>query len=142
MEQSFWKKKKGLILALIAVAVVVAGLLLCYNQFRPKAEAGTKAITVDVIYEDSSSESYQIDTEAEYLEQALEGADGLTIEGSRTDQFGLMIETVNGVRAVYDKDQAYWSIELNGEPCNYGVSQQPIRDQEHYSLVYTPAGAS
>ena len=84
-------------------------------------------------------ENFMIDTDEEYLEKAFEEAEGLTVEGSRTIQFGLMIETVNGVTAIYDKDQAYWSVELEGQPCNYGVSQQPIRDKEYYRLVYTAA---
>ena len=67
----------------------------------------------------------------------METTQGLEVEGSRSEQFGLMIETINGVTAIYDKDHAYWSIELNGSPCNYGVSQQPIQDNEHYQFIYT-----
>lgn len=133
-------KKKHIILALAAVCVVMAGLLLCYFRFRPQTAEGTKTITIDVVYEDKTTENFILHTDAQYLEQALEEAEGLTVEGTTTAQFGLMVETVNGVRAVYDKDQAYWSVELEGEPCNYGVSQQPIQDKEHYRLVYTAAG--
>ena len=140
--ETFWKKKKGVALALIAVCVVASALLLCYHTFRPKPEDGKKEIIVDVVYEDASMDSYAIATDARYLEQALEEAKGLTVEGSRTDQFGLMIITVNGVTAEYDKDQAYWAVELDGKACNYGVSMQPVRDKEHYRLVYTSANAS
>lgn len=140
--ETFWKKKKGVALALIAVCVVASALLLCYHTFRPKPEDGKKEIIVDVVYEDASMDSYAIATDAQYLEQALEEAKGLTVEGSRTDQFGLMIVTVNGVTAEYDKEQAYWAVELDGEACNYGVSMQPVRDKEHYRLVYTSANAS
>ena len=129
-----------LITALAAVFIVMAGLLLCYSRFGPRPEGGRKHITVEVVYKDGTSDSYDIETDAEYLEQALGNAKGLTVEGSRTEQFGLMIETVNGVRADYNQDQAYWAVELEGEPCNYGVSQQPIRDGQHYGLVYTAAG--
>jgi len=138
----FLKKKKGIVLALAAVCVIAAALLLCYDTFRPQPVAGKKEVTVEVVYGDGSSEMFVINTDAQYLEQAFGDADGLAVGGSRTEQFGLMIETVNGVRAVYDKDQAYWSIELEGGPCNYGASRQPVQDKEHYRLVYTPAGAS
>lgn len=137
----FLKGKKGLLLALTAIVMIMAGLLLCYYHFRPQALEGNKEILVDVVYEDGSRESFSIETDAQYLEQALEAAQGLTVEGSRSEQFGLMIETVNGVTAIYDKNHAYWSVELEGTPCNYGVSQQPIQNQEHYQLVYTAAGA-
>lgn len=134
-------KSRHFIIALAAVCMVMAGLLLCYSKFRPKPEDGTKRITVEVVYGDESSDSYYIETDAQYLEQALEDAEGLSVEGSRTEQFGLMIETVNSVRADYSTDQAYWAVELEGEPCNYGVSQQPVRDGQHYGLVYTAAGS-
>lgn len=141
MTKEFWKTRKGFALAFGAVCVIAAALLLCYFIFRPQVAQGQKKITVEVVYEDSSTEHFVIDTDARYLEQALEDGQELTVKGSRTGQFGLMIETVNGVTASYDKNQAYWAIELEGEPCNYGASQQPVQDGEHYRLVYTAAGA-
>ena len=113
MIQKFLKDKKNLLLALTATIIVMAGLLLCYYHFRPQASAGNKTILVDVVYEDGSKESFSIKTDAQYLEQALEAAEGLVVEGSRTEQFGLMIETVNGVAAIYDQDHAYCSIQLD-----------------------------
>ena len=97
---------------------------------------------MDVIYEDSSVKTYTTQTDAEYLEEAIIEMEGLTLEGSRTEQFGLMIDAVNGVRAEYTADNAYWALQLGDTPCNYGVSQQPIQDGEHYKLVYTPATGS
>lgn len=139
---------KAVILAAAAVCVVLAGLLLIYSRFRPQTVVGSKEITLDVVYGDkradsegkSDTDTYVIRTDAEYLEQALESVDDLTIEGHRTSQMGLMIQVVNGVAADYDQDQTYWSVELEGEPCNYGVSQQPIQDGEHYQLVLTFGG--
>ena len=62
--ETFWKKKKGVALALIAVCVVASALLLCYHTFRPKPEDGKKEIIVDVVYEDASMDSYAIATDA------------------------------------------------------------------------------
>lgn len=140
MTKTVSTNRKAMLLAAVAVCVVLVGLLLVYNRFRPQTVTGDKQITLDVVYEDSSVDSYMIQTNAEYLEQALTDVEGLTIEGHRTSQMGLMIDSVNGVLADYDKTQTYWSIELNGMPCNYGVSQQPIQDGEHYQLVQTSGG--
>ena len=131
---------KAVLLAAIVISILIAGLLLVYHYFRPRTAEGEKVITLDVVYEDGIMESYTIHTDGEYLEQALSGADGLTIEGHRTSQMGLMIDSVNGVLADYDKTHTYWLIELDGTPCNYGVSQQPIQDGEHYRLVVTAGG--
>ena len=56
-----------------------------------------------------------------------------------TEEYGLMMITVNGVRADYTQDGAYWALLLDHEPCNYGITMQPIKDGENYSIVYTPA---
>ena len=136
------KNRKGFAIGVAVLCLAAAGLWLLYLNFRPAAAQGSKTITLDVIYEDSSMESYKTQTDAEYLEQAISHMEGLTIDGSRTEQFGLMILTVNGVEADYNKDGAYWSIYLDDTPCNYGVSQQPVEDGQHYQIIYTAGDAS
>lgn len=130
------------ILALAGMGVLIILMLGIYLRFRPQTVAGNKEIQVEIVYQDQNTERFLIHTDAEYLEEAIADCSDIVIEGSRTPQFGLMIEAVNGVRAVYEKDHAYWGIQLNGSPCSYGVSQQPIQDGERYQLVYTKAGDS
>jgi hypothetical protein len=36
-------------------------------------------------------------------------------------------------------DGAYWSFNVNGEYCNYGVSEQPVEDGDAFEIVYTKA---
>lgn len=136
------KNWKGFAIGLAILCLAAAGLWLLYLNFRPSAAKGSKTITLDVIYEDSKAETYRVQTEAEYLEQAISDMEGLIIEGSRTEQFGLMILTVNGVEADYNKNGAYWSIYLDDTPCSYGVSQQPVEDGQHYQIIYTTGDAS
>lgn len=123
--------------ACIAV-IVLALLLFVYNVTRPVPMAGSKTITIDVVYPDGRKDAYQTTTEAMYLQEAAKSIPGLTIEGTTSKEFGLTVITVNGVRADYNKDGAYWALLLDGEPCSYGISMQPIKDGEHYSIVYTP----
>ena len=52
----------------------------------------------------------------------------------------MMVDTVNGVRADYEADGAYWSFCVNGEYCNYGIDTQPVEDGDVFSIVYTSAG--
>ncbi len=136
------KNVKSFAICLAIFFLVAAGLWLLYLNFRPSATKGSKTITLDVVYEDSTTETYTVHTDAEYLEQAISDMDGLTLDGSRTEQFGLMILTVNGVEADFNKNGAYWAIYLDDTPCNYGVSQQPVTDGQHYQLVYTTGEGS
>lgn len=130
------------ILAFAGMGVLIILMLGIYLRFRPQTVGGNKEIQIEIVYPDQNTEEFILYTEKGYLEEAISECSDIVIEGNRTPQFGLMIEVVNGVRAVYEKDHAYWGIQLNGSPCSYGISQQPIQDGERYQLVYTKAGDS
>ena len=126
---------KAIIAGIIAVALIAAFAVIYYFA-SPKATQGAKTLTIEVVDDKQESTTYEVHTNAEYLRQAMEEADGLTFEGTESE-YGLMIDTVNGVTADYSKDGAWWGIYTNGALCNFGVDQQPIADGEAYSIVYT-----
>ncbi len=127
--------RKAALAAVILIAVaVVFGVI--YMNFGPKATQGAKQITVEVVDDAGNSQSYTTRTDAEYLRQALEEIEGLVVEGTESD-YGLMVETVNGVTADYSADGAYWAFYVNDEYCNYGVDTQPVEDGQEYRIVYT-----
>ena len=55
------------------------------------------------------------------------------------DQYGLMVDTVNGQKYDYNEDGAYWAFYVNGEYAMSGVDTTPIKDGEVYSFVATKA---
>ena len=130
-------KNKKIIGIVVAVLLVVA-MASAYFAFGEKSVEGQKQITIEVVAEDATSTVYEVDTDAEYLLGAMEDAEGLTFEGE-DGPYGMSISTVNGVRADYTLDGAYWAFFVGEEYCNYGVSSQPISDGETYKIVYTPA---
>ena len=126
------------ILAVALVAVLVAAMAFAYVTFSEKAVEGEKDISIEVVIADGTSSLYEVNTDAEYLIGAIEEADGLTFEGEE-GIYGMSVSTVNGIRADYTLDGAYWSFYVNGEYCNYGVSQQPVEDGDAFRIVYTLA---
>ncbi len=120
-------------IALAAFVVLVAVLLTVFFLTRPETEAGAKEITVTVIHADGSSKNFTYHTDEEYL-GALLLAEGL-ITGSE-GQYGLVIESVDGESADWEKDQAYWSLYEGEAYANQGVSKTPVRDGATYKLVY------
>ena len=130
------KSKK--ILAVALVAVLVAAMVFAYVAYSEKAVEGMKHVTIEVVMADETATSYEVDTDGEYLIDAMNVADGLTFDGEE-GVYGLSISTVNGVRADYTLDGAYWAFYVGGEYCNYGVSEQPIEDGDEFSIVYTLA---
>ncbi|MBP3657508.1 MAG: DUF4430 domain-containing protein [Clostridia bacterium] len=128
---------RRLIAVFAAVLVLLAsGLALVYVNFREQPTAGSKNITIEVTDNNAKTVSYSLKTDAEFLLQAMEEAEGLTFEGEE-GPYGMMISTVNGVTADYNVDASYWSFNVNGEYCNYGVSEQPVNDGDAFAIVYT-----
>ena len=126
------------ILAVVLVAVLVAALAIVNVAYGEKTVEGMKHVTIEVVMADETATVYEVDTDGEYLIDAMNAAEGLSFEGEE-GIYGLSVSTVNGVRADYTLDGAYWAFYVCGEYCNYGVSEQPIEDGDSFSIVYTVA---
>lgn len=130
--------RKKIIIGAVILVVLLAAFAIIYVVFGPKAAQGSKEYILKVVDDNGETTEYTGHTDAEYLRGALEElekSDDLTIEGEESD-YGLFIDTVNGVTADYSKDKAYWALYVNGEYGNYGVDSQPLTDGDIYSLVY------
>lgn len=129
-------KNKKIFISLIAVVAVVSVLIFAYKTYAPAAAQGSKNITIEVINSAQESTVYNVSTEAEYLEEAFADAEGLVVE-SVEGQYGIMMKAVNGEEAVWEVNNAYWSITVNGEYGMYGASEQVVNDGDVFQLVYT-----
>ena len=129
-------KNKKLFLTLIAVVAVVSVFVFAYKAYAPQATAGSKNITIEVINSAQESTVYELSTDAEYLEQAFAETEGLEITNEE-GPYGMTIIAVNGEEAVWEVNQAYWSIMVNGEYGMYGASEQVVNDGDVFQLVYT-----
>ena len=129
---------KKLIIGLIALVALIGVFAIVYNVFRPKPTEGSKSITINVVNSEEKTTSYSVKTDAEYLRQAMEEAQGLTFS-EEEDSFGPMVTTVNGEYAKWGENNAYWSFYVNGDYANYGISEQPVNDGDEFSIVYTLA---
>ena len=130
------KSKK--ILAVAIVAVLVAAMALAYAAYSEKTVEGMKHITIEVVMADETNTVYEVDTDGEYLIDAMNEADGLTFEGE-DGLYGFAVNTINGITANLEDGGSYWAFYVGGEYCNYGVSEQPIEDGDEFSIVYTVA---
>ncbi len=109
---------------------------------KEAAEASEeKSVKLQVVNKDGKISEYNEKTEEKYLREVLdeisEDSD-FTYSGSDS-QYGIMIDTVNGERADYTLDGAYWSIYVNDEYANFGADQQPVNDGDTFALKYEKA---
>ena len=134
MSEKKQMNKKAL-LGVIAVVVLVAVMGILYSVFREKPVEGSKSITIEVVNKAKESIMYELNTDAEYLQQAMEEAEGLEFDGYDSE-YGFTVSSVNGEVADFTVDASYWSFYVNGEYCNYGVSSQPVEDGDAFQIVY------
>ena len=132
------KQNKKVILGVVAFLAVAVILGAVYYFTRPETSKGAKEVEITVVNAEGEKEEYKINTDAEYLQQAMDDAkeEGLTYSGTE-GEYGLMVDTVNGEKANFDENGAYWGFFVNGEYCNYGIAEQPVADKDSFEIVYT-----
>lgn len=97
---------------------------------------GKKTVNLTVEARDKTV-LFTIKTNAKTVGEALKEHN--LIQGEESD-FGLYIKHVNGIRADYALDGAFWAFCKDGEMLEKGVDQTPIEEGENnYEFVFTLA---
>lgn len=102
----------------------------------PKKEEGQATFTVIVVHKDGTEKTFTYTTEEEFVGPVLE-ANGL-ITGN-AGPYGMEITHVDGEKAVYTEDNAYWGVFEEEEYAMQGIDTTPVVDGRTYKLVYTNA---
>lgn len=127
--------KKKQIIALALVVIVAVAMVFAYQAFSEKSTEGAKSITIEIVNSAEKSTVYEVNTEGEYLIDALKDADGLTYSGYE-GEYGYTVTEINGEVADFSTDSSYWSFYVNGNYCNYSISQQPVNDGDKFQIIY------
>lgn len=134
------------ILALVLIVAMAFSFSACGNN---DSDANTTTTTnasseakkeltfvFKVVDLDGSEKSFDIKTDAKTVGEAL--VNEKLISGTVGD-YGLMVDTVNGIKYDYTADGAYWAFYVNGEMAMTGVDSTDIVDGSTYSFVATKA---
>ena len=137
------------LVALLLALVMVLGLVACAQTNTGDAEipdsqpSGTeattegktalKSFTVTVVYADGTSKDFHYESDEEFVGPVLQ-AEGL-IEG-KMGPYGLEISHVDGVKAVYAEDGAYWAIYEGDQYAMSGIDGIKVTDGGSYTLKY------
>lgn len=134
------------ILALVLIVAMAFSFSACGNK---DSDANTTTTTqasseakkelsfvFKVVDLDGSEKSFDIKTDAKTVGEAL--VNEKLISGTAGD-YGLMVDTVNGIKYDYTADGAYWAFYVNGEMAMSGVDSTDIVDGSTYSFVATKA---
>lgn len=122
----------------VVAAILAFALLAGCSLIRPEAQEGMKSFTLTIVHADGASKDMELETDAEYLGEFLQDEGIITGEEGA---YGLYIKEVDGEKAVYEEDNAYWAFYVGEEYATLGIDLTPITDGAVYKLVYTPADA-
>ena len=133
---------KKLFALLLSLAMIFALVACAPAEKTPSGSTGDgtsaalKSFTVTVVHADGTSKDFTYETDEEFVGKVLQDA-GL-IQGTM-GQYGLEISHVDGEKAVYAEDNAYWAIYEGEEYALQGIDTTPVVDGRVYKLVYTGA---
>ncbi len=68
-------KKRAIVISAILLLTLFIGAFFLYRNYLPKTKEGEKSITVTVVHGDGSSKDFNLQTNSEYLREALEEQD-------------------------------------------------------------------
>ena len=136
------ENKRKIIIGGIVLVTLMAVLGIVYFRNRTVPQSGSKNIVIEVTGSNSATEEYQLSTEAAYLRLAMDELvdqdSGFSYDGT-DGEYGVMIEYINGERASYAEDNAYWALYVNGEYGQNGCDTQPVTDGDVYAWKYEKA---
>lgn len=127
-------KKEKIRVAVVALVAAVAVVLGIYFATKPMGTEGSKTFTVEVTHKDGSTKSFTCNTDAEYVGSVLLDKELIVGENGF---YGLYVLEVDGEKAIYEEDGAYWAFYVNGEYAMQGVDQTPACDGDIYEFIYT-----
>lgn len=94
---------------------------------------GEKTVTVKVAADDQEI-TFTIRTDKDTLREVMEEHELISGEDG---PYGLYVQSVNGIRAVYEEGGYYWQITKNGEMLPTGVDSVTVADGEQYEFTKT-----
>lgn len=125
------------VLSLVLIVAMALTFSACGNDSNVNGDAKVeKSFVFKVVDLDGTEKSFDIKTDATTVGEAL--VNEKLISGTEGD-YGLMVDTVNGIKYDYNADGAYWAFYIDGEMAMTGVDSTDITDGATYSFAATKA---
>ena len=136
MKNTIFKRFLPRAVVLVMVAVMIFSLASCgiKQADTPDTTGGAATISVTVTHGDGTSKVFNIETrEGATLRSALESVD--LISGDE-GQYGLYVKIVDGERADYDADGAFWGFYQDGQYMMDSVDLAKVKDGDAFEIRY------
>lgn len=121
-------------IAVLILALMMLALTFLFAACGSKEAEKKYTITVIVVNDKAEEKTFTVKTDRENLADAL--LDEKLVAGSDSE-WGLVIDTVDGLKADYSVDQSWWALYEDGKMSEVGASSLQLKDGGVYKLVYT-----
>ena len=130
-------QKRDYIITLTAILLIIisAFVALVIKDKNHQGKTGDKVISVTIVNQDKTQKLFKISTSSKTLGGALLQRNLVTAEEYK-DGFYTYI---NGIRADYKLDGAFWRFTQNGEELPTGANNHYIKDGDCFEITHTPA---
>ena len=137
------KKRISVVLCLMMVLALCFGMAACGKKAPAEAPAagwvegqvygsGNTSFTVSETDLDKNTVTITVKTDKDTVGAALLE---LNLVSGSDSEYGLMVDTVNGITLDYNKDGKYWAFYINNEYAMTGVDSTPVEEGAAYAFV-------
>lgn len=140
------KKLLSLLLSVMLVAALAVNLTAC-GEKEPTTPTGivsleegktygtgATAFTLSVVDKEGQTVTVTINTDKKTVGEALTE---LNLISGTDSEYGLMVDTVNGIHLNWDEDQMYWAFYIDGEYAQTGVDSTDVVAGSTYTFEAT-----
>ena len=121
-------------ISVLILALMMLALACLFAACGSKEAEKKYTITVIVVNDKAEETTFTVKTDRKNLADAL--LDEKLVSGSDSE-WGLVIDTVDGLRADYSVDQSWWALYEDDKMSEVGASSLQLKDGGVYKLVYT-----
>ena len=137
------KKRISVVLCLMMVLALCFGMAACGKKAPAETPAagwvegqvygsGKTSFTVSETDLDKNTVTVTVKTDKDTVGAALLE---LNLVSGSDSEYGLMVDTVNGITLDYNKDGKYWAFYINNEYAMTGVDSTPVEEGAAYAFV-------
>ena len=137
------KKRISVVLCLMMVLALCFGMAACGKKAPVEAPAagwvegqvygsGNTSFTISETDLDKNTVTITVKTDKDTVGAALLE---LNLVSGSDSEYGLMVDTVNGITLDYNRDGKYWAFYINNEYAMTGVDSTPVEEGVAYAFV-------
>ena len=124
-------KKKIIAAASVLIIFVCVLCAVLFMGNKKETKEGTKKVSIEVVHGDGKAETFEYNTEAEFLGEILK--ENELVEGEE-GEYGLFITSVDGEKADDTKEQ-WWCITKGGAQVNTSADKTSVQDGDKFEIT-------